>query len=101
MSKRRFTEMSVCVRQQVCLVCRDQDKGRKWREAIAKRYETDGADWPCPRGHDWGSRGLGDTAAKMIKWMTRGRVRPCGGCKKRQALLNKVWPYRTEQRSIT
>ena len=39
------------------------------------------------------SRGLGDTVAKAIKRATGGKVKPCGGCKKRQAALNKLMPY--------
>jgi hypothetical protein len=38
-------------------------------------------------------RGLGDTVAKVIKTVSMGRVRPCGGCKKRQAALNAMFPY--------
>ena len=40
------------------------------------------------------SRGLGDTVAKVIDKATGGRVKPCGGCKERQAWLNKLVPYR-------
>jgi hypothetical protein len=40
------------------------------------------------------SRGLGDTVAKAIHKVTRGAVQPCGGCKKRQAALNKLVPYK-------
>lgn len=37
------------------------------------------------------SRGLGDTVAKITKAIG---VRPCGGCSKRQATLNRLVPYR-------
>jgi len=37
------------------------------------------------------SRGLGDTIARLTR---RFGIKPCGGCKKRQASLNKLWPYR-------
>ena len=37
------------------------------------------------------SRGLGDTIAKVTKAIG---VRPCGGCSKRQATLNRLVPYR-------
>jgi hypothetical protein len=40
------------------------------------------------------SRGLGDTVARFIRRITRGRVKPCGGCKKRQATLNAMFPYK-------
>lgn len=39
------------------------------------------------------SRGLGDTVAKVIHTVTGGLVKPCGGCKERQAKLNKLLPY--------
>ncbi len=59
-------------------------------------------DWECPHGKPWEkelkqpaakSRGLGDTVAKAIRWASRGKIKPCGGCKKRQAKLNKLVPY--------
>lgn len=37
------------------------------------------------------SRGLGDTIAKATKAVG---IKPCGGCKKRQAKLNKLVPYK-------
>lgn len=40
------------------------------------------------------SRGLGDTVAKLTRKLG---IRPCGGCKKRQALLNKLIPYKARQ----
>lgn len=40
------------------------------------------------------SRGFGDTVAKAIHVTTGGIVKPCGGCKKRQSVLNRVVPYR-------
>jgi hypothetical protein len=49
------------------------------------------ADWP----KEWPSRGLGDDVAKLINVVTLGIVKPCGGCKRRQAALNKLLP-RTE-----
>jgi len=39
------------------------------------------------------SRGLGDTIKKAIDKVTRGKVKQCGGCKKRQEKLNKLLPY--------
>ena len=38
-----------------------------------------------------GSIGLGDTIAKMT---TAIGIKPCGGCKKRQDILNKKVPYK-------
>lgn len=42
-------------------------------------------------GHD---KGLGDTVSRVIKTVTRGKIKECGGCKKRKALLNRMIPYR-------
>ena len=42
----------------------------------------------CPRAP---SRGLGDTVAKIT---TAIGVKPCGGCRKRQKILNERFPYR-------
>lgn len=38
------------------------------------------------------SRGLGDTIAKVTRKLG---IKPCGGCKERQKLLNALVPYRT------
>ena len=40
------------------------------------------------------SRGLGDTIAKATKAVG---IKPCGGCKKRQEILNKAVPYKTRK----
>ena len=40
------------------------------------------------------SIGLGDTIAKMTKAVG---IKPCGGCKKRQEILNKAVPYKTKE----
>ena len=40
------------------------------------------------------SRGLGDTVEKAIKKATRGKVKPCVGCKKRRDVLNTLLPYK-------
>lgn len=37
------------------------------------------------------SKGLGDTVAKITRAVG---IKPCGGCKKRQAKLNKLIPYK-------
>lgn len=44
-------------------------------------------DW-TPRDE---SRGLGDSVAKLTSKL---RIKPCGGCKDRQATLNGWWPYK-------
>lgn len=38
-------------------------------------------------------RGLGDTVERVIKTVTLGLVKPCGGCKKRREALNALVPY--------
>tara|TARA_R100000458_G_C8277993_1_gene253813 strand:+ start:6243 stop:6656 length:414 start_codon:yes stop_codon:yes gene_type:complete len=42
------------------------------------------------------SRGLGDTIAKATKAVG---IKPCGKCKKRQAKLNKMFPYKDGKNS--
>lgn len=37
------------------------------------------------------SRGLGDTIAKVTKAVG---IKPCGGCARRRALLNRLVPYK-------
>jgi len=43
------------------------------------------------------SRGLGDTIKRAIDKVTMGKVKPCGGCKKRQEALNKLLPYKGDK----
>jgi hypothetical protein len=43
------------------------------------------------------SRGLGDTVAKLIKKTTG--IKPCGGCKKRQEWLNRMFPYNANKQA--
>ena len=40
------------------------------------------------------SRGVGDTVEKIIHKVSGGRVKSCGGCKKRRDALNKLLPYK-------
>lgn len=40
------------------------------------------------------SRGLGDTVAKVTAAIG---ITPCGGCKQRQAALNRLVPYGSSQ----
>jgi len=71
-----------------CATCRtDAD----WRERV-----TGVRDFDCPHGvtaDNLPSRGLGDTIAKATKAVG---IKPCGGCKKRQAALNKIFPYKED-----
>ena len=45
-------------------------------------------------GHD---RGLGDTVSRVIKTVTRGKIKECGGCEKRKDILNKMIPFRNNE----
>jgi hypothetical protein len=38
-------------------------------------------------------KGLGDTIARAIKTVSRGKIEECGGCTKRKEFLNKAVPY--------
>ena len=38
-------------------------------------------------------KGIGDTVERTINKVSGGRVKPCGGCKKRKAFLNEYFPY--------
>ena len=50
-------------------------------------------------GHDWSSdEGLGDTVSRVIKKVTRGKIKECGGCQKRRDILNKLVPYKRGDR---
>jgi hypothetical protein len=42
-------------------------------------------------GHD---KGLGDTVSRVIKTVSRGKIKECGGCQKRKQYLNTLVPYR-------
>lgn len=68
------------------------DAGRDFRATILtiRGIEAD-VDFECPLDKPWASRGLGDTIAKATKAIG---IKPCGGCKKRQAKLNKLIPYK-------
>ena len=38
-------------------------------------------------------KGFGDTVHNVIQTISRGKVKPCGGCKKRQTMLNQLISY--------
>ena len=42
------------------------------------------------------SKGVGDTVSKIIKNITKGKVKECEPCKKRKAKLNKMFPYKNK-----
>ena len=39
------------------------------------------------------NKGLGDTVSSMINNISGGRIKECGGCRKRKAWLNRNVPY--------
>ena len=41
--------------------------------------------------------GLGDAVSKIIKTVTGGKVKECGGCTARKAWLNRKVPYDTQK----
>ena len=102
----KFTDSEHCRSGAHCRTCRDREGGRAFRRQVARLLGQEGGpDWPCPLGKPWGppageagfigkNRGLGDSVAEAIKFVTFGRIKPCGGCQRRQAALNRIWPYR-------
>ena len=39
-------------------------------------------------------KGLGDTISSVIKTVSRGKIKECGGCKKRKQWLNENVSYK-------
>ena len=39
------------------------------------------------------NRGLGDTVSTIISTASRGKIKECGGCRKRKEWLNRKMPY--------
>jgi hypothetical protein len=69
----------------------------KWVDVQSVVFDTDSKCWKKiakAMRKARPSRGLGDTIANFIKTVTFGKVKPCGGCKKRQEALNRLAPYR-------
>lgn len=81
--------------KQFCDLCRQRDRGRAFRRTILEIRGVKGVeqDFECPKGKPWKPRGLGDTIAKATKAVG---IKPCGGCKRRQAKLNELVPYKTD-----
>jgi hypothetical protein len=50
--------------------------------------------WEAGYGPGQRGSGLGDTVAKAIRVVTRGKVKPCGGCEGRRESLNRIAPSR-------
>ena len=100
---KEFCQTWHCLSRAKCERCRDLEGDRAWREMIARNFEVPGGeiDWKCPHGLHWGDggpiRGLGDLVAKAIKFVSRGRIKPCGGCKKRRKRLNELVPFHSKR----
>ena len=43
---------------------------------------------------DLPSKGVGDTIKRVIEKVSEGKIKQCGGCKKRQEVLNNLIPYK-------
>lgn len=81
---------------QICAACMFQTAGtcRKDDVNIFVHALSTGCPigkFPATQGDK--PRGLGDTIANVIQTATFGLVKPCGGCKERQARLNEKFPY--------
>lgn len=61
---------------------------------LPKKVRKDGTERPCCQDTiakaDQKIRGLGDVVAKATSAVG---IKPCGGCKKRQEALNKMFPF--------
>ena len=71
-----------------CLICE-----RKGKEYTKEHFDLRDGKKQKPVAPKR-SRGLGDTVAKAIHKVSRGKIKPCEGCKKRQAKLNRLIPYK-------
>lgn len=75
-------------RERVKLFLNDND----WNLERFKRWLKKGIMLPDKKlSNKVKSRGFGDTVAKMTSAVG---IKPCGGCKKRQEKLNKIFPYK-------
>jgi hypothetical protein len=63
----------------------------KFKERNSNPMKTWEEEQKLIHGNNHKSKGLGDTIAKMTKAIG---IQPCGGCKKRQAKLNEIFPYK-------
>lgn len=67
-----------------------EEAKQSMREFVARLDSGWGVEWTVSDP----SRGLGDTIAKATSALG---ITPCGGCKERQAKLNRIVPYRSKQ----
>jgi hypothetical protein len=48
--------------------------------------------WENGYGPGQKGKGLGDTVARAINTVSRGKIKPCGGCTQRRHTLNQMLP---------
>lgn len=68
-------------------------KLRRWYHPTSARSDNGPHDPPAEiegNGPAAAALGWGDRLAVSIKRATRGRLQPCGGCRKRQSWLNRL-----------
>jgi len=85
-----------CKARAHCRTCRARTvAGAAWRTAIAAKFAAP-TGWECPHGVPWDVGAalhtrllriarLGDKVERMTR---AAGIRPCGGCRKRKAVLN-------------
>jgi len=113
--KEKFKDSIHCSQGNEIARCRRCRGDQRWRKAISEVLEVP-EDWDevCPFGvsvevlaqmppapvvkRKSRSRGLGDTVAKFIHWITFGWIKPCCGCRRRQSFLNKLFPYNRKRK---
>jgi hypothetical protein len=55
-----FFDTTACTSRGHCLKCRDKEGGRRWRQSLAKAFETpEDPDFECPHGVVWFAPGRG------------------------------------------
>jgi hypothetical protein len=84
----QFHEKARCSPEgcKACAMCRSKNPAH-----AAARMSALGMEWwTCPHGIGEKMRGLGDVIAKVTKAFG---IKPCIGCSKRQAKLNKLVPF--------
>jgi hypothetical protein len=85
----RVREVASCTESEATVETTDPRWRQLCKDAIEK-FRTAVAE-AAPAQPKQKSRGLGDTIARLTKAVG---IKPCGGCKSRQAALNKLVPYR-------
>lgn len=74
-----------------CLISCEKNTNKPSEDEVMKLF---GLSNPIKPPNKPKSKGLGDTVKKIINKVTGGKVKQCGGCKKRQEALNKLMPYK-------